>query len=110
MALVESLPNLAHVVPDSKKQLRGDELKEFFCCEETQVGNYCSPYYSLHPSNLPSKVNKNSVCGLSTPRCISLRAEGIDAMYIDDVLSPGKTGLVDNFSVADISFNCVAVF
>lgn len=88
----EVAPNLAHVVPDTKKQLKGDDLTDFFQQIDTK-NSLSSPYYTLLPSNVP-KSSPSSPLGQRTEHAelhpTYLQNDGIDAMYIDNVLSQGK--------------------
>ena len=90
----DSSPNLAHVVPDSKKQLKGKDLDLFFCNTDTDPESITSPYFTLLPSNLPSQCPEQACppstdvrSVLPTPVSCSLRKDGIDAVVIDNVLS-----------------------
>ena len=104
MSSSEGAPNLAHVVPDVKKTLKGADLSLFFTNNDIteKPDDYSSPYYTLFPSNLPSsekgfscsRSRSSSYAGAPQPTLTSLKPDGIDAAYIDNVLTPGTALLI----------------
>ena len=87
----QSLPNLAHVVPDSKTCLKDDEMIRFFTCNDVNL--------------LQNKDIANNKPDLVVT---SMMKDGIDAVYIDNVLSEGNVlCYLMNIYVSYISFTNV---
>ena len=93
----ESTPNLAHVVPDVKKTLKGDDLLQFFQKDvptpiPIKTYNFSSPPNTLFPANdleMDRSIRMASMEKRQKPKFTSMKPDGFDAAYIDNVLSPG---------------------
>ena len=78
-----SVPNLAHVVPDVKVCLKDKSMNEFFCCNNK---NFIED---------PNIVNYKPEVTVT-----SMKMDGIDAVYIDNVLTAGMYIIVIVYKIS----------